>query len=267
MTPNTVNVNVEAQSLDATDPTGTNPQLTIGSLAVQEPVAAEHPITTAHQTERPEADQQQLPAGDDSKSEQLVGSLPATTLHTPSTTSYEPQPRHDFPSQSPDVRKRPTRPHHSQSKQSDRKSGTPTDSGDLGLGVRPSIQGAANAQGIACNTITTEPMSTVAQSAEVNTHTGRPSSEQSRQKLTRPHLFRGATSHMESEYVHMVLALDDISVFYNIMAAFFTWILLAGFVLFPGTFANLQSAAAQHNLPTNSPIVLAAVNSITTLPL
>ncbi|KAF9044381.1 hypothetical protein BJ165DRAFT_1347319 [Panaeolus papilionaceus] len=110
-------------------------------------------------------------------------------------------------------------------------------------------------------------MSTVAQSAEVNTHTGRPSSEQSRQKLTRPHLFRGATSHMESEYVHMVLALDDISVFYNIMAAFFTWILLAGFVLFPGTFANLQSAAAQHNLPTNSPIVLAAVNSITTLPL
>ncbi|KAG9311458.1 hypothetical protein JVU11DRAFT_8573 [Chiua virens] len=36
----------------------------------------------------------------------------------------------------------------------------------------------------------------------------------------------------------MLLALDDISPVFNILASFFTWILLAGFLLFPGTFAS-----------------------------
>ncbi|KAF9228239.1 hypothetical protein BS17DRAFT_679937, partial [Gyrodon lividus] len=40
-----------------------------------------------------------------------------------------------------------------------------------------------------------------------------------------------------TEYVNMLLALDDIPAYWNILAAFFSWILLAGFVLFPGTFA------------------------------
>jgi len=38
----------------------------------------------------------------------------------------------------------------------------------------------------------------------------------------------------------MLLALDDIPEMSNIMASFFTWILLAGFLLFPGTFTSLQ---------------------------
>ncbi|KAF9044382.1 hypothetical protein BJ165DRAFT_195991 [Panaeolus papilionaceus] len=86
------------------------------------------------------------------------------------------------------------------------------------------------------------------------------------QSQRRPHLFRN-TSHMESDYVHMVLALDDISIFYNIAAGFFTWILLAGFVLFPGTFPNLQAKAEQRKLPVNSPVVLDAVTRVTSLPL
>jgi len=40
--------------------------------------------------------------------------------------------------------------------------------------------------------------------------------------------------------MNMLLALDSIPRLHNLMAAFFTWILLAGFVLLPGTFTSLQ---------------------------
>jgi len=45
----------------------------------------------------------------------------------------------------------------------------------------------------------------------------------------------------DTQYVNMLLALDSIPQIHNIMAGFFTWILLAGFVLFPGTFTSLQA--------------------------
>ncbi|KAJ7197517.1 hypothetical protein B0H12DRAFT_1331448, partial [Mycena haematopus] len=41
-------------------------------------------------------------------------------------------------------------------------------------------------------------------------------------------------SQMDTRYVNMLLAIDEIPSVYNILASFFTWILLAGFVLFPG---------------------------------
>lgn len=47
---------------------------------------------------------------------------------------------------------------------------------------------------------------------------------------------------MDTKYVNMLLALDGIPQLHNILASFFTWILLAGFVLFPGTFTSLQEA-------------------------
>jgi len=47
-------------------------------------------------------------------------------------------------------------------------------------------------------------------------------------------------SQMDTKYVNMLLAIDSIPAMYNMLASFFTWILLAGFVLFPGTFTNLQ---------------------------
>jgi hypothetical protein len=46
--------------------------------------------------------------------------------------------------------------------------------------------------------------------------------------------------YARTRYVNMLLALDDIPQMFNMMASFFTWILLAGFVLFPGTFTSLQ---------------------------
>jgi len=57
---------------------------------------------------------------------------------------------------------------------------------------------------------------------------------------TRPH-FHGNPSQMDTQYVNMLLALDDIPALHNIAAQFFTWILLAGFILFPGTFTSLQN--------------------------
>ena len=51
-------------------------------------------------------------------------------------------------------------------------------------------------------------------------------------------------SQTDTKYVSMLLALDDIPQLHNMLASFFTWILLAGFVLFPGTFTSLQNSEA-----------------------
>ncbi|KAF8143864.1 hypothetical protein K438DRAFT_1632718 [Mycena galopus ATCC 62051] len=52
-----------------------------------------------------------------------------------------------------------------------------------------------------------------------------------------PHAISGG---LDTRYVRMLLAIDDIPSVYNLLASFSTWILLAGFVLFPGTFTSLQ---------------------------
>ncbi|KAF8664203.1 hypothetical protein AX16_000766 [Volvariella volvacea WC 439] len=54
----------------------------------------------------------------------------------------------------------------------------------------------------------------------------------------------GGENPVQTKYEAMLLALDDIPIFHTILAGFFTWILLAGFLLFPGTFTNLQRARA-----------------------
>ncbi|KAF9240027.1 hypothetical protein BU15DRAFT_46155 [Melanogaster broomeanus] len=56
----------------------------------------------------------------------------------------------------------------------------------------------------------------------------------------RPILPANNDGHTQTRYVNMLLALDDIPPLFNMMSSFFTWILLAGFILFPGTFASWQ---------------------------
>ncbi|KAJ7176699.1 hypothetical protein C8R46DRAFT_1174264 [Mycena filopes] len=58
----------------------------------------------------------------------------------------------------------------------------------------------------------------------------------SRPQRPRP---RGETRAQNTRYMNMLLALDGIPRLHNMLAAFFTWILLAGFVLLPGTFSSL----------------------------
>ena len=55
---------------------------------------------------------------------------------------------------------------------------------------------------------------------------------------------RHLVGQMATKYVNMLLALDKIPIIHNILAAFFVWILLAGFILFPGTFTSLSKQQA-----------------------
>ncbi|KAG5992964.1 hypothetical protein E4U54_003497 [Claviceps lovelessii] len=54
---------------------------------------------------------------------------------------------------------------------------------------------------------------------------------------TRP-LERSDTAH--SRYVQMLLDVDDIPILHSMLASFFVWLLLAGFLVFPGTFTTIQ---------------------------
>ncbi|KAJ1301979.1 hypothetical protein OPQ81_000815 [Rhizoctonia solani] len=43
-----------------------------------------------------------------------------------------------------------------------------------------------------------------------------------------------------TRYMNMLLELDAVPRFHDMLASFFSWILLAGFVIFPGTFTSIQ---------------------------
>ena len=73
----------------------------------------------------------------------------------------------------------------------------------------------------------------------------------------------GVSAQMDTQYVNMLLALDDIPAIHNLAAAFFNWIYLAGFVLFPGTFTSLKNLEAQQG----SDVAAQLINSVTQLPL
>ncbi|EGR45850.1 uncharacterized protein TRIREDRAFT_110651 [Trichoderma reesei QM6a] len=49
-------------------------------------------------------------------------------------------------------------------------------------------------------------------------------------------------SSEHSRYVQMLLQQDDIPLLHNILASVFVWLLLAGFLVFPGTFTSLQAS-------------------------
>ena len=71
--------------------------------------------------------------------------------------------------------------------------------------------------------------------------TSPPSKPEAQSNSDRPHLIHATSTQMDTQYVNMLLALDSIPRLHNMLAGFFTWILLAGFVLFPGTFTSLQN--------------------------
>lgn len=50
------------------------------------------------------------------------------------------------------------------------------------------------------------------------------------------------TDTMHSRYVEMLLKQDKIPMMHTLLAAFFVWLLLAGFIVFPGTFTTLQES-------------------------
>ena len=48
--------------------------------------------------------------------------------------------------------------------------------------------------------------------------------------------------YVQTRYMRMLLQLDDIPTLHNVLAGFFSWILLAGYIVFPGTFTSLRNS-------------------------
>ncbi|KAH5469558.1 hypothetical protein HBI22_195600 [Parastagonospora nodorum] len=59
------------------------------------------------------------------------------------------------------------------------------------------------------------------------------------EKPQRPELQRRSTT-ARTRYIDMLLGLDHVSPFHNILASLSVWILLAGYIVFPATFNKLQ---------------------------
>lgn len=69
------------------------------------------------------------------------------------------------------------------------------------------------------------------------------------QNLPRPPMVRVPTT--ETRYMQMLLHLDRIPRIYNFLAGVSTWILLASFLIIPGTFTNFQDSDAWKNIQDN----------------
>ncbi|KAK3214373.1 hypothetical protein GRF29_28g2857456 [Pseudopithomyces chartarum] len=66
-----------------------------------------------------------------------------------------------------------------------------------------------------------------------------PANSKASKKPERPGLQRRRTT-AQTRYIDMLLGLDNVPKIHNILASFFTWILLAGYIVFPATFNKLN---------------------------
>lgn len=65
---------------------------------------------------------------------------------------------------------------------------------------------------------------------------------------------------LQTRYMEMLLSLDTIPRLHNILASFFGWLLLAGYVVFPGTFSSLSSSLSDKS--TSSSVAEAEASRI-----
>jgi hypothetical protein len=111
-------------------------------------------------------------------------------------------------------------------------------------------------------------MSSFVMDSAESTTSSRPSSiiddEMKKGLQPKVRLVRQNTGH--TQYVEMLLQLDTVPRIHNLIAAFSTWILLAGFVIFPGTFTSLRKnpAIADTDASENNAerVLLSAVNNV-----
>lgn len=72
---------------------------------------------------------------------------------------------------------------------------------------------------------------------------------------------------LQTRYMEMLLSLDKIPRLHNILAAFFGWVLLAGFVVFPGTFTSIRDLSDNPELEDESPTASTVLSHVQNLPL
>jgi hypothetical protein len=77
------------------------------------------------------------------------------------------------------------------------------------------------------------------------------------------HIDEASNPQAQTRYISMLLQLDAISSLYNILASASTWLLLAGFVVLPGTFTTLKNSHA----PASTEAGRAALGIIQNTPL
>lgn len=64
-----------------------------------------------------------------------------------------------------------------------------------------------------------------------------------------------------TDYDRMCKESNNAPKLHNMLASFFTWILLAGFIVFPGTFTSLQRATSTTEVGIAGQVVRAAVQN------
>lgn len=90
----------------------------------------------------------------------------------------------------------------------------------------------------------------------------------SRHKKTPPHIPPRPTiplnrqNSVQTRYMSMLLALDTIPRVHNILISFFTWLLLAGFIIFPGTFTSLSTTLSSDTSSSFTSSILHSVKNI-----
>lgn len=67
--------------------------------------------------------------------------------------------------------------------------------------------------------------------------------------------------------MEMLLHLDKIPRLHNILAALFGWLLLAGFIVFPGTFTSIRDLSDDPELAAKSPTASAVLSHVQNVPL
>ena len=66
----------------------------------------------------------------------------------------------------------------------------------------------------------------------------------------------------QTHYVDMLLGLDAVPRSHNLLAAFSTWILLAGFIVIPGTFTSIQHNKKIQQAASSNVVEHAVVNTV-----
>lgn len=72
---------------------------------------------------------------------------------------------------------------------------------------------------------------------------------------------------LQTRYMDMLLSLDTIPRIHNILASFFGWLLLAGYVVFPGTFSSLSSSLDEDSSSAAEAEASRILNSVQNMPL
>lgn len=84
---------------------------------------------------------------------------------------------------------------------------------------------------------------------------------------------KNANSHesplpsVQSRYMQMLLHLDEIPRLHTMLAGLFTWVLLAGYIVFPGTFTSLRNSKAVKDAANTEASAKMLVNTVQNVPL